>query len=530
MNIKQKIWSLPALAVSIFIVGTSFSYLLSSSTRAMLDKAGRIDYPFLESTRALRADLGSIQETLQNAVVAANKNGIAAADEKAASFRGALEKMKAISGKTPAAAQIKDEFDRYYPLAADSASIMLHVKAGDVSKVLEKMVPAQRALQNTLSDFQTKAEQEFTSGLTSGQNNVARGLVLNVSVAVLIVIGLGVVSFFLIASITHNLQEILGRVRDMASGDADLTKTVNIASKDEFGEVAKYINTFIGNMHSLVSMVAGVSKDVRYSATELAGTTTQVSKGSDMQAQQAAEIARAMEAISSTVSDMAKNTAESADAATTSYKTAKDGGEVIGETIRCMHQVSDSVQEATQMVEALGKSSVQIGSAIETIKGIAEQTNLLALNAAIEAARAGEQGRGFAVVADEVRTLASRTAQATVEISNMINKIQGEIKRTVECIDTGQNATIVGREQAANAKRALENIYDSTHGSMNRLDQLAAAAEELTQTVVEVNEKMVQIAHIAQDSVVHSKNALEQSSTLDAATGQLDEMVGKFKL
>lgn len=248
------------------------------------------------------------------------------------------------------------------------------------------------------------------------------------------------------------------------------------------------------------------------------------------QADQSTQIANAMETVSATIDDMAKNASNAADSASSAYKVAKDGSQVIHETITSMHKVSDSVDEATRMVGALGESSNHIGDVILVIKEIADQTNLLALNAAIEAARAGEQGRGFAVVADEVRKLAERTTHATGEINQMIDKIQKEIGNTINCISSGKEAASTGKEKAVSAQSALENILTGINGASDMIMQIATATEELTSTVKDITGKTDQIAGTAQNTLSQTKQATLQSENLTVSIEQLNTMINSFKL
>lgn len=530
MKIKQKIWSLPVVAVLIFAVGIAVNYMFSSSTSTLLDRVHDVDYPLLDNTQQLIADFKGIQENLKNAVTANDKKGLELAGEKAANFRKNLDELTKIPGKKESAEKISKEFDEYYQAASDAASIMLGVKSGDIGASAARMQPALEALNTTLSSSKEHATKEFEAGLAGIESNVQRGLMASIAVAVAIIIGLGLISFFVIASITTSLKEILRRVEDIASGDADLTKKVNIASTDEFGQLASLINKFIGNLHSVMSRVATISKDVRHSSTELASVTSGLSQGGKMQADQVTRIARAMEEVSATITEMDRSSANAADSATATYQAAKEGGLVIQDTIDSMHKVSDSVNEAAHMVQALGESSSHIGEVIRVIRDIADQTNLLALNAAIEAARAGEQGRGFAVVADEVRNLAGRTSKATLEINQMIEKIQGEVGVTVNCISSGREAASIGKERAANAQSALENILGSINGVGGLIREIAMATENVAHGVQEITSETDQIASVAQNSLAQTRHAMQQSDKLDGATEQLDKMVGSFKL
>ena len=530
MNIKRKIWSLPAVAVLIFAVGIAVNYVLSSSASSLLERVGKVDYPFLDKTGMMITDLKGIQENLKNAVTAGDKNGLGLADEKAAGFRKNATELAAIQEHKEIAEKITHQFDTYYQAANESAAIMLGAKEGDIGKAVENMQPALESLNSTLGSAKELAAKEFESGLSAGRDNIERGLMVSILVAAIVIAALGTASYFIIASITANLKQILERMEDIAGGDADLTKKINITSNDEFGQLALLINKFIGNLHGLISRMATTSKEVRQSSSELVAANSSLSGGGQIQADQAAGIARSMEEISATIADMARNCANAADSASGTYRIAKDGGQVIQGTIDSTHKVSDAVNDATRMVEALGASSLQVGEIVRVIRDIAGQTNLLALNAAIEAARAGEQGRGFAVVADEVRTLAQRTSQATLEINQMIEKIQGEIGATVTCIASGKDAASSGRERAASARVALDNILVSVDGVGGVIRQIATATDSLVQTAQEITGKTDQIADVAQNTLAQTRNATQQSGKLNAAIEQLDSMVGSFKL
>jgi len=530
VSTKQKIWLLPIVATLIFIIGITINFALTSSTSKLLTRIGKIDYPFLDKTQILISDLSVIQETLKNAVSAGDKRGIDSATDKAKHFKAMVEGMSAIPGKEQISAKINDEFDHYYQAANELASIMLGIKIGEVSKSMEQMQSALHVLNTSLSTSREIATKEFEAGLIASESYIQRGVVINIGIACFIIFGLGIVSYFIIDSITANLKEIQERIKDIASSEADLTKKISIQSADEFSLIAKSINTFIGNLHGLISKIATVSSDVSKASGEVTIATTGLSQGGQTQAEQATRIAHAMDAMSSTIGEMAQHAATAAGSATSAYVVAKDGGLVIQDTIASMRQVSDSVDEATQLVEALGDSSAHISEVIRVIKDIADQTNLLALNAAIEAARAGEQGRGFAVVADEVRKLAERTAKATVEIHQMIEKIQGEVGITIRCISSGKEAATIGKEKAASAQSALENILASINGVSGLIQQIAVATEKVTGTAKDISGKTVQIAGIAQNALVQTERAMRQSENLNSATEQLDKIVGSFKL
>jgi methyl-accepting chemotaxis protein len=502
VNVKQKIWSLPIVTILIFAVGIAITYVLSSSTSTLLNRVGKVDYPFLDKTQLLIADLVGIQETLKSAVTAGDKNGLDAAAAKAAHFKKTVEGISAIPGKGNIAGQIKGEFDAYYQSASESASIMLGMKTGDIGKAMETMQPALQALNSTLSSSKERAAKEFESGLSASQGYIQRGLMINIGMASLIILGLGLVSYVIIASITANLKEILERVKDMASGDADLTKQVNIQSADEFGQIAKWINTFIGNLHTLISKMAAVSKDVKTASGEVAASNNHLSQRTEEQAASLEETASSMEQLTSTVKANADNARQANQLAIGASDVAAKGGQVVGQVVDTMNSID--------------ASSRKIVDIISVIDGIAFQTNILALNAAVEAARAGEQGRGFAVVAAEVRNLAQRSAAAAKEIKTLIG----------DSVDKVQS----GSRLVAQAGETMAEIVSSIKRVTDIVAEISAASSEQSIGIEQVNQAIARMDETTQQNAALVEQAAIAAKSLEEQALDLSEAVGVFKI
>jgi methyl-accepting chemotaxis protein len=341
---------------------------------------------------------------------------------------------------------------------------------------------------------------------------------------------LSFVSFLVVRKALQPLGEMVIMIKDIAEGEGDLTKRLEIRNNDELGEVCLWFNAFVGKLQETIAHVARTTHQVASSAIQLHATAEQMATGSEEVTAQAGTVATAGEEMSATSDDIARNCSRAAEGSKHASEAALSGAQVVDETIAVMRSIAERVGETAKAVGSLGERSEQIGEIVGTIEDIADQTNLLALNAAIEAARAGEQGRGFAVVADEVRALAERTTRATKEIGGMIKAIQGETRKAVAAMEEGVGEVARGGEQAANSGKALERVLAQITEVTMQIDQVATAAEEQTATTSEISNNMHQITDVvAQTSrgALESAQAAEQLSHL---AEELRQTVNQFKL
>ena len=353
------------------------------------------------------------------------------------------------------------------------------------------------------------------------------GLIIACVIAVLIAIAFGVL-------ITRGVTVPLGKMRDLiqdiAQGEGDLTKRLNADSKDELGEVSRWFNIFVDKLHGIITQISQATVEVASASNELHSTAEQMATGIEQVAAQAGTVATAGEEMSATSSDIAQNCQFAAEGSQQASAAAVSGAKVVDETIIVMNNIAVRVKNSAKAVESLGARSDQIGAIVGTIEDIADQTNLLALNAAIEAARAGEQGRGFAVVADEVRALAERTTRATREIGEMIKAIQSETKGAVIAMEEGVVEVGKGSEKAANSGRALEQILEQINSVTTQIAQVATAAEEQTATTSEISSNMQQITEVVAQTASGSQESAAAANQLSALAEDLRKIVGQFKL
>jgi methyl-accepting chemotaxis protein len=372
-----------------------------------------------------------------------------------------------------------------------------------------------------INEHTKEREEEAASAIARGNT-----LMIVVALAVLGIIGLVV---FLVAShIGRQVEKLQSAARALADGD--LTHHMVADSADEIGDVGRALNTAFEKMSEAVGEISRHAETIASASEEISSSASQISASSDTQKQQVMQVATAMQEMSSTVLQVSDNSAQAADNAQASGKIAIDGGKIVEETIVVIRELADSTRGTAHKIEELGKSSDSIGRIIGTIDDIADQTNLLALNAAIEAARAGEQGRGFAVVADEVRKLAERTTTATKEIAGMIETIQHETKSAVDAMRTETGRVDAGVEAASKAGEVLSAIITSAGTQHEMITHIATAATEQAAATEQVNGNMEQISRMVQQSAVSAEESAKACQDLSSLAFDLQQVVSKFKV
>jgi methyl-accepting chemotaxis protein len=352
------------------------------------------------------------------------------------------------------------------------------------------------------------------------------------------IVAISVIAFILtiliviatLRGILKPLGQMLDMVTDMAKGEGDLTRRLDTSANDELAEISGMFNLFIEKLHGNISQISETSQQVAATSTQLHATAEQIATGAEEVAAQTATVATAGEEMTATSSEISQSCQYASEGSQQANQAALAGVQAVKETIAVMGSIADKVKSSAATVGGLGSRSDQIGEIVGTIEDIADQTNLLALNAAIEAARAGEQGRGFAVVADEVRALADRTTKATKEISEMIKAIQSETRSAVAAMEEGVLEVAKGSEKAAKSGEALEQILDKIGAVSSQITQVATAAEEQTATTSEISNNMHMITEVVQTSSRGASETAVAASELSRESDQLQRLVSQFKL
>jgi len=369
---------------------------------------------------------------------------------------------------------------------------------------------------------QAKAVHERAESRSKLFRNIILAAII---IAVLIGASLGLV---IARSINRSVSILKQTAASLAAGD--LTQRSTVTTRDELGEISVCFNQVADTLHSVVSRVGTSSHSLSNAAVELRDNAEQIANGSDHVSVEVVTVATAGEEMAATSNDIASNCSMAVESANQACRTATSGAEIIQQTVEGMARIAARVQDSARTVDSLGVKSEQIGAIIGTIEDIADQTNLLALNAAIEAARAGEQGRGFAVVADEVRALAERTTRATREIGDMIKSIQGETRNAVSAMEEGVSEVEKGTVDAARSGQALSEILEQVNQVTMQINQIATAAEEQTATTNEISGNMQRITDVVQQTAASSQMTADSAVRLSGLALELQQVVDRFRL
>ncbi|CAB9492711.1 methyl-accepting chemotaxis protein [Alteromonas macleodii] len=520
MPIATKIFLIPGIAALSFIIYLLITIYTALNNGATLEKVQQVQFPALQLSASTLVDMQKVRDTLASAVTTGDQDTLTVAQELAEEAKKGLNQIANISPEFRSdISRISSGFDKYFDVAYEVSQSMVDGTAdfsrlGKLSAQMNQSYDGAIAAMSQFRDAQQAAfEKAFENTDSANTSLISTGVILAIVVTIL----LFATAVPIVRGIKQSIDDVVRSLKDIAQENGDLTVRIDTKSEDEIGELVYWFNQFMDKLQGVVRDVVEASLPLSNLAQNLRGVTEETQRTIDVQQQSATNAKSAVDTMSGSVDGVAHSAAQAASDANEATTAASEGRQIVQQTVTSIQQLAENVRETADVIGRLESDSNKVGSVLDVIKGIAEQTNLLALNAAIEAARAGEQGRGFAVVADEVRTLASRTQQSTEEIQSTIEQLQSAAHSAVEVMARGTEQATNSVETANKAGSSLETIT-STIGRINQMNEQIAHNTEDQRTVA------VDIVRHVDEIHVRTEQTASRSGELGTMCNELADL------
>ncbi|HHL45821.1 MAG TPA: HAMP domain-containing protein [Gammaproteobacteria bacterium] len=534
LSVNAKIMLIGAVAIFGFTLNLGFGYWVAVNNEARLGNIREISFPVLERTDANVARMTRIKDLLGIAVYTEDEEMVSETTDKLAEqIRQAFsEIMRIEAAQSSAVGELQALFDSYYDTARNVTLGIINgtIPEAERQAATLKMVYALKAFEGKMLDYRKREYDHFLATVDGTRQASRKGTRSSLIIGLVMAL---ILSFAIITVgrlINNSIAEVADSLEEIATGGGDLTRRLSTSSTDAIGRLVNSFNTFMDKLQNIISDVANSTTQLATAAREMSSISQESKEGVNEQQAQTERVAAAMNEMSSSVTEVARNAEAAAEAAGKASEEARSGSRVVQSTVKAINALASEVEGAATVIKRLEADSENIGGVLEVIREISEQTNLLALNAAIEAARAGEQGRGFAVVADEVRTLASRTNESTQEIQTMIERLQSGTGHAVAVMSKGREQAEISVDQAAKAGQSLEVITDSitTINEMN--NQISSSAGEQGGVAREINQNISVISEIGEQTSRGAQRIATASQEMAQLASQLQSLVGRFRV
>jgi methyl-accepting chemotaxis protein len=530
-SIKVKILVIPAIAVISFIATLAVNTQINSENTERLADIKDLYFPVVQSSRENIVRINRIEELLNTAVSTGEGDMVDSAKRTYKEMVDKIDEQKQLwPKKLDDLEATKDSASKYFAVALKLSEGMVNgnLDGGEIPTLVESMNETLSKTKRLLGDFNESALQAFNITVSDSNEATRQALITTLTLSIVAILVIVIISASIVVMITGNINTMLVSLKDIAQGNGDLTKRIAQNSTDEIGDLIHWFNLFMDKLHESINEVVKSISPLASVSDDLGTMTTRTSQITEQQSRATDDVTRSVDEMFISVQNVAQNASSAALAAKEADLEAKAGRAVVTQSVESINDLASEVERAAKVISKLEADTENVGTILDVIKGIAEQTNLLALNAAIEAARAGEQGRGFAVVADEVRTLASRTQDSTQEIQRVIEELQAAAQSAAEVMSHSQVQAKASVEQAAKTDESLATITEKV-GSITQMNtEIASATGEQEKVSNDIKNNVEGIRANAEAAVKNVQEVETASESLLVISTNLRKITSQF--
>ena len=533
LPLKYKILSIALISALGFASYIAYHFKAIQVNDQRLERIQKINYPALEAVGVIWLELFAARSAMQEAISESELSLIEKAKEHQKTINTLLEKISGFAPQYTNVTQVLNKKLANYMTTASKLTVGIidgEMPLNEIRAQAKNMNADYNGFSDSLKEFRTQAHKDFAERLDQAKQESRLSLTTGMIIAVIILGVICATSLIIANGITSNLNRIIKELEGMSTGKGDLTVRLETSAQDEIGTLVNRFNGFATHLQLMIKVLANLALGVTKGTEEVQRIAQHTREGIENQQGKIHQVATAITQMAQTSVEVSSNAGQASDATQQANTESQSSQQIVHQSIEGISTLASNIENAQTVIQALANEVEKIASASQDIGNIAEQTNLLALNAAIEAARAGEQGRGFAVVADEVRTLAGRTAESTSEIGNIVQRLLENASQAVDVMEQSKNQAENAVNQSKNTGVSLESILRSiaTINQMN--DLVSTSAKEQSNVAEEVSENIVRINSFSEQTVDNAQATAQATQKLSEQAEQLKAIVNEFKV
>ena len=532
LSIKYKIMAIAFIGILGLSIYLFFSIQAQQATEFKLDKIEHVIFPTIERVDRSGGLLFKLRNQLGTALSEEDLDLVSEAETSAQKLDALLIEIIELNKKNQSAVQLQKAYRHYKDPSIALARGMLDgtIDFTQLADQAQKVNQSYDGFNAELSKFREQSYSNFEQSIKTTNEQNKKTSIIGIIIALIVAVVLIFSAWSIANIITKTINRVVISLADMSTGKGDLTIRLQTRANDEVGDLVNNFNGFITHLQLLVKVMANLSLGVSDGAGKVKSIAGKTQEGIHKQQDEINLVATAVNEMAATAQEVSRNADEAASATKQAQEGTHQSQTIMSENITSISALVADVEHAREVIQNLAKESALIGNASQVIQGIAEQTNLLALNAAIEAARAGEQGRGFAVVADEVRSLAARTEESTTEIQSIIERLQSGTDQAVNAMESSREKAVKVVDQSQATESSLISIMTNVDTINNMNGQVASAAVEQSSVSEEVSANIVKINEVSEDTVEQAENTSRASAELAEQAQNLSKIVNEFKV